>query len=153
MFPALALGFVAGLRSLTAPAAVSWAAYMGWLRLDGTPVQWMGSIAAVVILSVLALAELVADKLPRTPNRTKPGPLIGRVLLGGLAAAALTAAAGQSLVGSAILGGVGALIGAFAGYEARRRLVGSTGMKDLPVAIAEDLVAVGLAFLLVANSQ
>ena len=30
----LSIGIVAGLRAMTAPAAVSWAAYLGWLKLD-----------------------------------------------------------------------------------------------------------------------
>ena len=30
---ALLIGVVAGLRTMTAPAAVSWAAYLGWLPL------------------------------------------------------------------------------------------------------------------------
>lgn len=145
----LTIGFVSGLRSLTAPAAVSWAACLGWLNLESTPLQWMGSTAAVAIFTILALAELVADKLPRTPNRTSPGPLIGRILLGGLAAAALTAGRGDSLWAGAILGGVGAIVGAFAGYRIRKQLVAGAGMKDLPVAIGEDLVAVGLALVMV----
>jgi uncharacterized membrane protein len=62
---AAGIGFVAGLRSLTAPAAVSWAAHLGWLDLQGSPLAFMGSTAAVAIFSMLALAELVADKLPR----------------------------------------------------------------------------------------
>ena len=33
---ALLIGFVAGLRALTAPAAISWAAHFGWLQLSGT---------------------------------------------------------------------------------------------------------------------
>jgi uncharacterized membrane protein len=149
----IAIGFVSGLRSLTAPAAVSWAACLDWLNLEGSPLQWMGSTAAVAILTALALAELVADKLPRTPNRTSPGPLIGRILLGGLAAAALTAAAGQSLWLAAVLGGLGAIFGAFAGYRIRKQLVTGSGMKDLPVAIAEDLVAIGLALVLVSAGR
>ena len=72
---AAGIGFVAGLRSLTAPAAVSWAAHLGWLDLQGSPLAFMGSMAAVAIFSILALAELVADKLPTTPNRTTPGPV------------------------------------------------------------------------------
>ncbi len=34
---ALLIGVIAGLRALTAPAAVSWAAWLGWLPLQGTP--------------------------------------------------------------------------------------------------------------------
>ncbi len=143
---AAGIGFVAGLRSLTAPAAVSWAAHIGWLDLTGSPLAFMGSTAAVAILSVLALAEYVADKLPRTPSRTRPGPLLGRIALGGLAAACLTVSAGRSLLVGAVVGGVGALIGAFAGYQVRKRLVSRLGVRDLLVAVPEDIVAIALAY-------
>jgi uncharacterized membrane protein len=149
MINALGIGIVAGLRSLTAPAAVSWAACLGWLDLHGTPLAFMGSTAAIAILSLLALAEYVADKLPRTPSRTRPGPLIGRIILGGLAGACLNVSARQSLLAGAVLGGIGAVVGAFAGYEIRRRLVSGLKVRDIVVAIPEDLVAIGLAYLLV----
>src|SRR3954469_9731967 len=93
---ALGIGFVAGLRSLTAPAAVSWAAHLGWLDLGGSPLAFMGSPAAVGIFSVLALAEFFGDVLPKTPSRTSPGPLIARVVTGGLCGACVCASAGQS---------------------------------------------------------
>jgi uncharacterized membrane protein len=146
---ALGIGFVAGLRSLTAPTAVSWAAFLGWLNLQGSPLAFMGSRWAVVIYTLLALLEYVADLLPRTPNRTTPGPLITRIVLGGVSGAALTISAGQSFVVGALLGGIGAVIGAFGGYEARRRLVRGLKVKDAMVAIPEDLVAIGLAYLIV----
>ena len=149
---ALAIGIVAGLRSMTAPAAVSWAACVGWLQLAGTPLAFMGSQAAVAILSLFAVAEYVADKLPRTPNRTKPGPLIGRIVMGGLAGACLSVSAGQGFAPGAVVGGIGAVVGAFAGYEARRRLVSGLKVKDLLIAIPEDLVAMGLAYLIVSRS-
>ena len=146
---AAAIGFVAGLRSLTAPAAVSWAVHLGWLNLQGSPLVLMGSTAAVAIFTFLALAELVADKLPMTPNRTKPGPLMARIAMGGLCGACLMVAAGQSLLAGAAAGGVGAVIGAFAGYEVRRRLVRDLKAKDILVAVLEDLLALGLAYWIV----
>lgn len=149
---ALVIGLVAGLRSMTAPAAVSWAACYGWLQLQGTPLQFMGSWVAVAIFTVAALGEYVADKLPRTPNRTSPGPLIGRIVLGGLAGAALTGAAGESLVLGAVLGGMGAVLGTFAGYHVRRRLVNRLGVKDSAVAVTEDVLALVLAYLVVSRS-
>src|SRR4051812_11199552 len=103
---ALGIGFVAGLRSLTAPTAVSWAAFLGWLNLQGSPLAFMGSRWAVVIYTLLALLEYVADLLPRTPNRTTPGPLITRIVLGGVSGAALTISAGQTFVVGALLGGI-----------------------------------------------
>lgn len=146
---ALLIGFVAGLRSMTAPAAVSWAACYGWLNLEGTPLQFMGSGLAVGIFTVAALAELVADKLPRTPNRTSAGPLIGRILLGGLSGAAIGIASGSSLLAGAVLGALGAVLGAYAGYHARRRLVSGLGVKDIVIAVGEDLFAICLAYLVV----
>lgn len=64
---ALGIGIVAGLRSLTAPAVVSWAAHLGWLNLQGTLLAFMESTAAVVIFSLLALVEYLADVLPKPP--------------------------------------------------------------------------------------
>jgi uncharacterized membrane protein len=151
MINAIGIGIVAGLRSLTAPAAVSWAAHLGWLDLNGSPLAFMGSTAAVAIFSLLAVAEYVADVLPRTPSRTRPGSLIGRIIMGGLSGACLTVSAGQSLLVGAVLGGTGAVIGTFAGYEARRRLVSGLKVKDVVIAIPEDLVAIILACLLVSR--
>ncbi|HEX6433800.1 MAG TPA: DUF4126 family protein [Gemmatimonadales bacterium] len=149
----LVIGFVAGLRSMTAPAAVSWAACYGWLNLDGTALQFMGSWLAVAIFTLGALLEYVADKLPRTPNRTSAGPLIGRIVLGGLSGAAVNVATGGALLTGAALGGVGAVLGAYAGYYARRRLVSHLGVRDLAVALGEDLLAILLAVVVVTRSS
>src|ERR1700746_874959 len=77
------IGVIAGLRSLTAPALVSWAAHLGWLDLSGSWMSFLGSWTAIIILSSLALAEVVADKLPKTPKRTNPAPLVFRAIAGG----------------------------------------------------------------------
>lgn len=149
LFSAFGIGVVAGLRSLTAPAAVSWAAYLGWLNLQGSPLAFMGSIVTVAISSLLALGELGADLSPRIPRRTAPGPLAGRLLMGGLCGACLCVSAGQSLPIGVVLGALGGLVGAFAGYELRKRLVAGWNIKDVFVAIAEDVIAIGLACFLV----
>ena len=140
---------MAGLRSLTAPAVVAWAAHLGWLNLHGSPLAFMGSTVAVAILSVLAIGELIADKLPMIPKRTAPAPLIARIITGGLCGACLCAAAEQSLIAGALLGGIGGIVGAFLGYGIRRRL--DLQIKDLVVAVCEDVVAVSLALFLVSR--
>lgn len=146
---ALGIGVVAGLRAMTAPAVVSWAAHLGWLNLHGTPLAFMGSTAAVAIFSLAALAEYVNDVLPKTPSRTAPGPLIARIVTGGLCGACLSVSAGQSFLFGALLGGIGAVLGAFGGYQVRTRLVRAFKVKDTFVAIPEDLVAIALAYFLV----
>jgi len=148
---AFGVGVAAGLRSLTPPAVVAWAAHLGWLNLNNSPLAFMGSIITVVIFSILALFELFVDLQPSTPKRTAPVPLGARILMGGLCGACLYAASNQPLVIGAILGAVGGVIGAFAGYEIRRRLIAALHVKDIFVALLEDLVAIGLACFFVSR--
>ena len=147
----IGIGIVAGLRAMTAPAIVCWAAHLGWISLSGSPLAFMGSKTAVAIFSLLALVEFVTDQLPKTPSRTVPVQLGARIIMGGLAGACLSVAASQSLVLGALLGAVGALIGTFGGYQARMRLVRALNVKDAVVATLEDLVAIGLALFLVSR--
>jgi uncharacterized membrane protein len=148
---AFGIGIVAGLRTFTAPAAVSWAAHLGWLNLQGSPFAFMGSTVAVAILSLAAIGEYVNDVLPKTPSRTKPGPLVARIVTGGLSGACLCASANQSLIVGAVLGAAGGVIGAFAGYQARTRLVSSLNVRDIVIAIPEDLVAIAIGYCLVSR--
>jgi uncharacterized membrane protein len=142
------IGAVAGLRSLTAPAAVSWAARLGWLPLGDTSLAFLGSAATPYILTVLAVGELVNDKLPRTPSRKAPAPFIARLVTGALCGAAL-GAAGHALLGGLVAGALGAVVGTLGGFELRSRLVSALGGKDLPVALLEDAVAIGSALWIV----
>ena len=145
----IGIGVIAGLRSMTPPAVVGWAVHLGWLHLSGSRLAPMGSTLAVVILTIFALAELITDKLPFTPNRTAPGPLIARIVTGALCGAALGVAGGGSLGAGVALGAAGAVAGTFGGYQVRRQLVKGAGLPDIVVAIAEDLLAVGAAFAIV----
>jgi uncharacterized membrane protein len=138
---AFLIGFFAGLRSLTAPAATAWAVYMGWLRLE-RPLSFIGSFPSVVILTLLALGELVVDKLPKTPNRTAPVGLIARVVTGGVTGACITAAVGQGALLGGLLGAVGGVVGCFGGYHVRQRLVKKLGAPDIYIALLEDTVAI-----------
>ena len=148
---ALGIGVTAGLRALTAPAVVSWAACYGLLDLGGSSLAFMGSTVTVAIFSLLAIVEFVGDLLPKTPRRTAPAPLVARVLMGGLCGACLLTSAHQSLLIGALLGGIGGVIGAFAGYEIRKRLVIGLNIKDIFIAIPEDLIAIGLACFVVSR--
>jgi uncharacterized membrane protein len=138
---AFLIGFFAGLRSLTAPATTAWAVHLGWLKLDG-PLSFMGSLPAVAILTVLAIVELVADKLPQTPSRTAPPGLIARIVTGGLSGACVTAGLGQGIFLGAALGAMGGVAGCFLGYRARKGLVQTLVVRDVYIALVEDLLAI-----------
>jgi uncharacterized membrane protein len=141
------LGVVTGMRSMTAMAVLCWFAYRGDLSLDGTWASWAGKLVTAIIFTVLAVGELVADKLPKTPNRTAPGPLLVRVLIGGLVGAIVAAGLNGSEFEGVILGVGGALIGAFGGYLVRRDIVLRLNSKDWQVALVEDASAILFAIL------
>src|SRR5512132_4710531 len=92
---AFLIGLFAGLRSLTPPAAVAWAVHLGWLKLT-RPLSLIGSLPAVIILSLFAIIELMVDKLPNTPNRTAPQGLIVLLVTGGFTGAFVCLGGGQS---------------------------------------------------------
>ena len=138
---AFLIGLFGGLRSLTAPAATAWAAHLGWLKLQGA-LALIGSTASVAIFTLLAVAELVADKLPNTPSRTAPPGLIARIVMGGLTGACVAAGGGAETVIGALFGIVGGLVGCFGGFQMRRGLVKALGTRDIYVALVEDLVAI-----------
>ncbi|RKE37768.1 putative membrane protein [Paraburkholderia sp. BL23I1N1] len=144
---ALLIGVVAGLRAMTAPAAVSWAAHLGWLPLQDTPLAFLGFTATPYIFTVLAIVELITDQLPTTPSRTVPMQFGTRIVLGGLCGAAIGAAHG-GLLGGLIAGIVGAVTGTLGGARVRGALAGAFG-RDLPAALIEDAMAVVGAVLIV----
>lgn len=148
---AFGIGLVAGLRSLTAPAVVAWAAHLGWINLHGSVLVFMGSKWTVAIFTVLALFELVADQLPSTPPRTGAMGLSARIVTGALTGASLAAAGGATLLLGALVGAVGGVVGAFAGYHARVGLVRGLRVPDFAVALPEDALAIGLGLLLVSR--
>jgi len=143
----LLIGVVAGLRAMTAPAAISLAARAGRLDLSTTSLAFLGYAYTPWIFTILALVELVTDQLPTTPSRTVPIQFGTRILMGGLTGGAIGASGGALAVG-AIAGIVGAVIGTLGGRAVRARLAAAFG-SDRPAAIVEDLIAIGGAFLIV----
>jgi uncharacterized membrane protein len=148
---AFGIGLVAGLRSMTAPAVVAWAAYFGWINLSGSHLSFMSSAWAVGLFTLAALGEFVADQLPGTPARTALGPLAVRIVVGLFTGACVGVAGGATLWFPALAGAIGALVGAFGGYRARVGMVRKFQVSDAVIAIPEDLIAIGLGLLLVSR--
>lgn len=145
------LGCLTGLRSLTPAATLCWAAHLGWLHFAGTKLAFLGHPVTLVVFTLLALVELIADKLPGTPARTAPLGLVARIVLGCLGAVALATSAGGSLLVAAIVGIAGAATGTFAGYRIRRDLVLRAHLADFAVALVEDVIAVAGSVLIVSH--
>jgi uncharacterized membrane protein len=146
---AFLIGCICGLRSMTAPAVVAWGAHLGWLHLQGSLLGFFTNKISLVIFTLFAVGELIADKLPSIPARTQGGPLAVRGVFGALCAAALCISGAASPLGGALLGAVGGATGAFAGYTYRRRL--ASVVPDLVLALFEDLLAVAGGLFLVSR--
>lgn len=144
------VGFASGLRSLTPAAILCWAAFVGLLPVNQTKLTFIGKLPTVVVLTLLAAAELIADKLPQTPARTKPVGLSARVLTGCMCAVVIATSAGQNWRWAVILGIAGAACGTFAGYNTRRLLV-TAGIRDLIVAVGEDAITIVFSVLVISR--
>jgi uncharacterized membrane protein len=145
------LGFVDGLRSLTAPAIVCWAAHLGWLNFAGTKLAFIHHRSTLIVFTLLAIVELVLDKLPNTPSRTAPVGLSARIILGAASGVALAVSAGVSVLLAGVIALIGAVVGTFAGYHIRHAIVFKAHLPDLVVAIAEDAIAIAGALLIVSH--
>ena len=140
---ALLIGIVAGLRAVMAPAAIAWAARLGWLDLQGSWLAFLGYRWTPWILSLLALGELVTDQLPGTPSRKVPPQFGARIVSGGLCGAAIGVSGGHWFTGL-LLGAVGAVLGTLGGSAMRANLARAF-VNDHPAALVEDVIAIGLA--------
>ena len=145
------LGCVTGLRSLTGAAVIAWAAHLGWLKFAGTWLAFVAHPAALIVFTLLAIGELIGDKLPKTPARTAPLGLSARIVLGGLCGAALATSGGASLAFGSVAGTLGALVGTYGGYNIRHTLVTRMHLPDVAVALVEDAIAVGGGFWIVSH--
>src|SRR3954451_4967410 len=147
IFGLIAIGFASGLRAFTPLALVSWIAVWGWMPLGGSRLAFLGTTVGALVVSFLALGELIGDKLPFTPSRLSAGPLGARILTGALAVTAVCVGLGQSAILGIFCGPVSAVAGAFFGFHGRRFLVTRCRLRDWIVAIMEDLFTIGLVLI------
>jgi uncharacterized membrane protein len=135
----LALGIASGMRSslgFTAPG-------LHGLRSKG--------LTAGTTVRLLGIGgELVIDKLPQTPSRLAPPGLAARFASGAAGALQLatrTSASPKVRVAAVVMGVAGAAGGSYGGAAWRRAAAGGNGGRpDWQGAIAEDSLAISLAF-------
>lgn len=145
---ASAIGIVAGMRAFAAPAIVAQLAWRGALSIDGEGLKKIGRPKTAKVLSALSIGELIGDKVPTIPKRTRSFALITRMLSGALCGAVLCASRKRSPAIGAMAGALGATGGTFAAYHLRKAITESLGLPDPAVAVAEDALAIGLGVLI-----
>jgi len=151
LFFCFLLGVFGGLRTMTPPAAVCWGAHLGWLHFAGTRLSFIENPITLIVFTLFAIGELIADKLPQAPARTMPPGFISRIVFGAACGGALAVSAGGTVGVAAACGVAGAITGTLGGYHGRRALTVNGKLPDLPVALAEDLIAVAGSLLVVSH--
>ena len=123
---AFLIGTASGLRALIGLAAVSWAAHFGILPLDHTWLAFLGYALTPYILTLIAIGELVNDKLPKTPSRLIPPQFITRIVMSALCGLAIGLSGNGMIIGF-VAGIIGAVAGTFGGAVARSLLARTFG--------------------------
>jgi uncharacterized membrane protein len=149
---ALCLGGLTGLRAFTPITVLVWLLHLHHLRILGSPLYFLHNMTAILILTILAVGELIADKLPFTPSRLRLPGLTGRVIFGAVCGVVSGQMWGASWQTSAAAGLIGALMGAVIGYEVRKGWVKTLHWHDLPVALLEDVIAIGGSILVLSRA-
>jgi len=139
---AFLIGTASGLRSLIGLAAVSWAAHVGILALDHTWLAFLGYSFTPYILTLLAIGELINDKLPKTPSRLAPPAFIARIVTGALCGLAI-GLSGNGIIVGLVAGFIGTVAGTFGGAKVRSLSARAFG-RDMPAALLEDAIAVSI---------
>jgi uncharacterized membrane protein len=132
------LGLATGGRNSSGFAALAVSAR------SGSEPAWLARPWVQAGATVAAAGELVVDKLPATGSRIEPASLALRVLGGGWFGVLLARRSVEPAVGPAVAGAAGALAGSMLG-RSWRGFVARRGRPDLPAALAEDVVVLGLA--------
>ncbi|GHO45072.1 hypothetical protein [Ktedonospora formicarum] len=148
----LVLGCVAGMRSMTPFSLLDWTKEHN-IEPSTELEAILASPATRLVTSLLASGELLSDKLPKIPARTKAGPFIGRLGVGALAGYVLSQRHGRLPWVGMTLGATGAAAGTLAGYGIRSWLAQNTPLPDALLGLAEDMLALGLGYWSVKENE
>ncbi|WP_400193179.1 DUF4126 family protein [Hymenobacter sp. B81] len=150
---AVGLGFLAGMRSMSALAFVSH--HLRHRPAGGftqAPLRWLQTPLVAHGLKLLAGAEMLGDKLPAMPARTAPVSVAGRTLSGALAGAVLYKLNRQKLLRGALVGGTAAAAGTFAAFHLRRLADQQTDLQEPWTGFVEDALVFSGGKLLLGRS-
>lgn len=146
------LGGLTGLRTFTPLTVLAWELHLRRISILGSRLSFLHTTAAVVVLTLLAVGELVADKLPFMPSRLKAPGLIGRLIFGYVCGAVAAQAWGGNWETCALAGSISAGVGAVLGYKARTELVSALRSPDFAIALLEDVIAIGGSILVISRA-
>jgi len=143
-WPTLGFATLAGMRSMSAPAFLSHylARNPSWFLLS-SPLRMLQKPVVARGLQLAAAGEMLADKLPGTPDRIAPPVLLGRLLSGALVGAAVYKSREGSSATGAVVGGLGAVVATFVSYALRVGISKQAGWPVAAVGVGEDALVLG----------
>lgn len=145
LLPVIGLGALAGMRTLSAPVITTHIlSNHPSKKLGKSPLKFMQSTTVAAVLKILSVTELIADKLPSTPNRIAPAGVAGRCLSGALAGASIYKAVGGKWLTGALIGGATAITATYGSYYLRKNIVKANHIADPWIGTAEDALVIGV---------
>lgn len=148
---AAAMGAVAGMRSMSAPAMVSQVAKAGSIAMGNPELDFLHSPKTAYAMTALAVGEVIVDKLPFMPKRTDGPSLLGRAIAGGLSGAAISSSKRKSPFWGALAGAAGAVAAAYLFYHLRRAAKDKLHVPDPVAALLEDAIVAGSGMLVLSK--
>lgn len=138
---AAAIGAIAGLRSMAAPAMLTQelSEHGGGKHLID---RVLASEGGARLLTLLASGEMLADKSSAMGPRTAAVPLIGRAVVGSLTAAAYASHRRHAVLIPAVVGAAAAIASTFAAFHARRFAGEQLNLPDRLLGMMEDALVV-----------
>ncbi len=146
---AAVMGAAAGMRSMAAPAIMSHFAQSGWVPGGHSPLNFLERPGTAKTMAVLAIGEMIADKLPFMPKRTQAPAVMARAVTGGLSGAAVCSSKKRSVLAGALIGAAAAVGATYAAYNVRKWADKQFQLPDPLVAIIEDAVVAGCGILVI----
>lgn len=144
LYKALALGALAGMRSLAAPTVLShFLSKAGSNPLRYTPLGFLGNNTVAMVLKGLAASEMMGDKVPGIPDRIEAPSLVMRSGSGALAGAAVYLMNNKRWSEGAAIGAAAAIATTYGSFYLRKALGEKTGFADQIFGALEDALVVG----------
>jgi len=140
---AAAMGALAGMRCMSAPAMVSQVAKAGRMAMSHSELDFFHNPKTAYAFTALAVGEAIVDKLPFMPKRTQTPSLFGRVVAGGLSGVAISSSKRKSILIGAIAGALGAVAAAYAFCHLREAAQKKLHVSDTTAALVEDALVTG----------
>jgi uncharacterized membrane protein len=149
---AVGLGLIAGMRTFMVPAVLShmYSRHPSQ-NIESSPIKFIQTIPASNVCKVLAVGELIGDKLPTAPNRTGWPGLTGRILSGAFGGATLYRADGKNVFWGGVIGGTAALASTFGCFFLRTAIDSKKFVPNAVVGACEDVIAVSIGVGIASN--